>query len=205
MKTLSFLLFICLSWNLQAQTYVRNFEAKASGNQVGHVKATKIVDGNIIQYKVESEINVHVLFTVNITYKAQASYKEGIMMSSSASIYINGHLQNSVVTDKTGDFYTIVEDEHTTKLYEEIQFSTAKMYFTMPVDQRKVYSESEGMMKPMVKTSDGKYKVKDPEESDNITVYGYSSEQGVNDIVISKTHLPDVKMKHVREVVPEDD
>lgn len=200
MKIIAVSFLLCLSLGIQAQTYVRNFEAKASGDQVGKVKATKTVDGNIIQYQVESEIKIKVLIPVNVIYKAQASYNEGVLMSSSASVYINGVLQNSVITEKSGSYYTIVEDQHTTKLYEEIKFSTAKMYFTKPVDQREVFSESEGIMKPMVKTSDDKYKVKDPENEDNITVYGYSSDQGVNDIVISKSLLPDVKLKHVREV-----
>lgn len=204
MKIISVVFFVCLSWTIQSQTYVRNFEARASDAQVGNVKATKIMDGKITQYQVESEIIIHVLFAVNITYKAQASYNEGILMSSSASVFINDHLHNSVVTEKTGNYYTIVEDEHTTKMYEEIKFSTTKMYFTEPVDQKEVYSESEGIMKSIVKTTDGKYKMMDPENSDNITVYGYSSEQGVNDIAISKTHLPDVKLKHVRVVIPKE-
>lgn len=199
---LSALLALCIS--VQAQTYVRNFEAKANGKQVGHVKATKIVDGDLIQYLVESEVKMHILFTVNVTYRAQASYKGGVLISSSASVYVNGHLQNSVVTEKTGSHYTIVEDEHTTKIYDEITMSTAKMYFNRPADLRKVYSESEGIMKPLVETSEGKFKVKDPASADNVTVYGYSSDQGVHDIVITKTHLPDVKMTHVREFVEDE-
>jgi hypothetical protein len=205
MKILPILFFVCVSWTIQAQTYVRNFEARASDAQVGKVKTTKITDGTIIQYHVDSEINIHVLFIVNITYKAQASYNEGVLVSSSASVFINGHLHNSVVTEKVDSCYTVVENEHSTKLYEEIKFSTAKMYFTKPVGQSKVYSESEGIMKPMVETSEGKYTVKDPKNSDNITVYGYSSEQGLNDIVISRIHLPDVKIKQVREVIPEEE
>lgn len=205
MKILLILFFVCLIWTIQAQTYVRDFEARASDNQVGKVKATKIIAGNIIQYQVESEIKIHVLFAVNITYKAQSSYNEGVLMSSSASIFINGHLHNSVLTEKTVSCYTVVENKHTTKLYEEIKFSSAKLYFAKPVDHAEVYSESEGIMKPIVKTADGKYTVKDPKNSDNITVYGYSSKQGLNDIVISRIHLPDVQMKHVREVIPEEE
>ena len=53
-------------------------------------------------------------------------------------------------------------------------------------------------------TSEGKFKVKDPASADNVTVYSYSSDQGVHDIVVTRTHLPDLKMTHVREFVEDE-
>jgi hypothetical protein len=113
-------------------------------------------------------------------------------------------VQRSVVTEKVGDYYTIVSDDHQTKLYQDIDFSTAKLYFNEPTGVNSVYSESEGIMKTMVKTSDGKYKVKDAQNDENSTTYGYSSEQGVNNILVVKEHLPDLTLIQVRELPASD-
>lgn len=200
MKIYSISLFLLLTIGVQAQTYVRNFEATVHSSDVGYTTATKTVSGDVTQYDIKSVVSIEVLFTISIVYKAQASYQDGILLSSSAVVHVNGHLQRSVVTEKVGDYYTIVSDEHETKLYQNIEYSTAKMYFNEPTGVSSVYSESEGIMKKMVKTSDGKYKVKDAENADNSTTYGYSSEQGLNNILAKKEHMPDLTLKHVREI-----
>lgn len=204
MKIYAIALFLLFSIGLEAQTYVRNFEATVHSSDVGYTTAKKTVTGDVVQYDIKSVVSIEVLFTISIVYNAQASYKGGVLISSSASVHVNGHLQRSVVTEKVGDYYKIVSDEHETKLYKDIPYSTAKMYFNEPTGVTSVYSESEGIMKTMVKTSDGKYKVKDAQNDENSTTYGYSSEQGVNNILVIKEHMPDLILKQVR-VLPTTD
>ncbi len=202
MKYILSLLGTFMAISAYTQTYTRFFDAKANDKLVGHIKAQKVVSGEVETYSVESEINVNYVFRVNVTYRVQSVYKQSMLISSSASVYINGHLQNSVTTEWKDDHYEINDSGHTTRLYEQIKFSTAQIYFNEPIGQRTLYSESEGIMKTLVKTADEKYKVKGPSKPENNTLYGYSSEQGLNSIEMNRHLMPTVIAKHVRENKP---
>ncbi len=184
------------------QTYTRFFDAKANDKLVGHIKAEKTLSGDLVTYAVESDIDIQYVFRVNVTYRVQSVYKKNMLVSSSASVYINGHLQNAVTTEWKEDHYEINDSGHVTRLYEQIKFSAAQIYFNEPIGQRKLYSESEGIMKPLVKTADEKYKVKSPSKPENNTLYAYSSEQGLHSIEMNRSLMPTVIAKHVRENKP---
>ena len=189
----------CLSAN--AQTYLRNYKVESGDKLVGKISATRSLDGDYTQYDVTSKVVMTILFEITVEYKVQATYKNDVLVSSSATVYLNGRTQSDMNCERTGDHYTLVSDGHTTRIYEDIKWSSAKLYFNIPADVRKVFSETDGTFKTLSTTSDGKYLLKDPEKDANINTYTYSSDQGLNQIIIERSLLPTLKVTGAREVI----
>ncbi len=200
---IAFLTIFCLSAN--AQTYLRNYKVESSDKLVGKISATRSVDGDYVQYDITSVVVMTILFEVKVEYKLQAIYKNDILVSSSATVYLNGRTQNDMNCERTGDHYTLVSDGHTTRIYEDIKWSSAKLYFHKPDDVRKVFSETDGTFKNLSETADGKFLLKDPEKDSNMNTYSYSSDQGLNQIIIERSLLPTLKVTGAREVVLDSD
>lgn len=196
---IAFFTIFCLSAN--AQTYLRNYKVESSDKLVGKIAATRAVDGDYVQYDVTSTVVMTILFEIKVEYKLQATYKNDVLVSSSATVYLNGRTQSDMNCERTGDHYTLLSDGHTTRIYEDIKWSSAKLYFNKPDDVRKVFSETDGTFKTLSKTSDGKYLLKDPEKDANINTYSYSSDQGLNQIIIERSLLPTLKVTGSREVI----
>lgn len=201
MKALFFSLTVLLCLSANAQTYLRNYEIESSDKVVGGITATRSIEGDYTEYNVTSEVAMTILFEVEVSYKVQAIYKNDILISSSATVYLNGNTQNDVNCERTGDHYTIVADGHTTRIYEDIKYSSALLYFNKPTDVRKVFSETDGTLKTLTETADGKFRLKDPEKEKNVNTYTYSSDQGLQSIIIDRMLLPTLKVTGVREAV----
>jgi hypothetical protein len=199
MKYFFSLLFVFSFFFGHSQVYTRNYEIKAGDNVIGNVRAVKHDEGSVVQYDVTSEVKYKLLFTIEVSYKVQASYKDGKLVSSSATVYLNGDIQNTVDIEKTGDHYTVVKDGHTTRIYQDINFSSAKLYFSRPDEIKSVLSETEGRLMNLSKTADEKFKLRDPEKSSSLNTYDYSSDQGLHSIEIERRLFPTLKLYHVRQ------
>ena len=190
--------FFCLSAN--AQIYLRNYEISSSDKVVGGIEATRTPEGDYVRYDVTSEVTMRILFEIKVSYKVQAIYKSGVLVSSSATVYLNGNVQNDVNVERTGDHYTVVADGHTTRIYEDIKCSSALLYFNKPKDTRKVFSETDGAFRDLSETADGKFKSRDPENENNVNTYIFSSDQGMQSVILERPLLPTLKVTGVRQV-----
>lgn len=193
-------LTILFSLSANAQTYLRNYQIESDDKVVGGITATRSVEGDYMEYNVTSEVKMRIIFEINVSYKVQAIYKNEILVSSSATIYLNGAIQNDVSCERTGDHYTVEVDGHTTRIYEDIKWSSAKLYFTKPKDARKVFSETDGSFKNIGETADGKFVQRDPQRDKNVNTYTYSSDQGLHSILFKRMLLPDLTVTSVREI-----
>ena len=196
---------ILFSLTANAQTYLRNYEIESDDKVVGGITATRSVEGDYVEYNVTSDVRMRVLFEVNVSYKLQAIYKDEILVSSSATIYLNGAIQNDVSCERTGDHYTIVVDGHTTRIYEDIHWSSGKLYFNKPKGAKKVFSETDGNFKNIGETADGKFVQRDPKKEKNVNTYTYSSDQGLHSILLKRMLLPELKVTAVREIKIDDE
>ena len=203
----SFLLGIAvvISLSANAQIYMRNYEIESDDSVVGGITATRSTEGDFIEYNVTSEVKMRIIFEINVSYKVQAIYKNEVLVSSSATIYLNGAIQNDVNCQRTGDHYTVVVDGHTSRIYEDIKWSSAKLYFNKPKDARKVFSETDGEFKNIGETADGKFVQRDPKKDKNVNTYTYSSDQGLHSILFKRMLLPDLTVTTVREIKIEEE
>lgn len=199
MKALFLSLLFLIPNLLSAQVYTRNYEVKSSDKRVGEVTAVKHADGELVQYDITSDVYMTLIFQIHVSYKVQANFKDGVLVSSSATVYLNEKVQNQVDVLRTGDHYTVTKDGHKTRIYGDIKFSSAKLYFSRPDDVKKVFSETGGEIKDLVKTSDGKFRLKNPEKESEVNTYKYSSDQGLHSVKIERSLFPDIELVHVRE------
>ena len=198
MRTALLFSFLFVSTCLLGQVYTRSYEVKSGDKRVGEINATKHVSGEVVQYEVTSDVYMTMIFSIHVSYKVQANFKEGVMVSSSATVYINDRVQNKVDAERTGDHYTVNIDGHTSRIYEDITFSSAKLYFSKPEKIKEVFSETNGIMKNLSETADGNFRLKDPDKDSSVNTYTYSSEQGLHSIVIERSLFPTLNVSHVR-------
>jgi hypothetical protein len=124
---------------------------------------------------------------------------EGVLINSTATIYLNGKTQSKVSVAKQGNDYTVVKDGETSKINGPINWSSAKLYFNRPNDIKKIFSETEGAFKNLVKRADGKLILRDGDNSSSQNIYTFSSEQGLYNIEIERPLLPTLSVKYVRQ------
>ncbi len=199
MKALFLSLIVLIPVFVNAQVYTRNYEVESSDKRVGDVTAVKHADGELVQYDITSDVYMTLLFNIHVSYKVQANFKDGLLVSSSATVYLNGRVQDQVDVLRTGDHYTVTKDDHKTRIYGDIAYSSAKLYFSRPDNIKKVFSETGGEMKDLVKTSDGNVRRKNSEKESEVNTYKYSSDQGLHSVLIERSLFPDIELKHVRE------
>ncbi len=199
MKNILGILLITLSMSCFGQTYKRNFTITSDDKQVGIMSATRSEEGDFVQYDVSSEVSMTILFKISVSYKVQATYKNDLLVASSATVYLNGDVQNDVNVERTGDHYTVTADGHTTRIYEDIRWSSAKLYFNKPVGAKKVLSETDGLLKNISELANGDFRLKDPEKESNVNTYNYSSDQGLNSIDLQRALLPDLLIRSARD------
>lgn len=205
MKHLFIFCSICLfTLSTHAQTYTRKYEVKSSDKRVGQVVAERSIEGEIEQYTVNSDVTMSMLISINVSYKVQATFKKGILISSSATIYLNGSVQDNVDVERKDDHYEVKVNGHITRIYQHITASSASLFFKKPTGIKMVFSETSGYLKPLTETADGKFKLRDPEKESTLNTYTYSSEQGLNNIEIERAIFPLLNVVYVREPKPID-
>jgi hypothetical protein len=203
MKHAFFLLFL-IPFALSAQTYTRNYEVNSSDKTVGNIVAKQLKDGENITYEVNSDVSIRMLFMVNVSYKVTAVYREGVLINSTATVYLNGRTQDKVSVAWQGNGYTVVKDGESSRIDGLIKWSSAKLYFNKPKDVKKVFSETDGGFKNLITRSDGKLILRDVDNESSQNTYTFSSEQGLHRIEIERPLLPILTVKNVR-VAPEID
>ncbi len=195
------LVLVSLS-SVRAQVYTRKYEVKSSDKRIGQVVVTRSLEGEIEQYTVDSDVTMSMIISLNVSYKVQATFKKGVLVASSATIYLNGNIQDQVDVERKGDHYEVVMNGHTTRIYQEITASSASLFFSKPKGIKTVFSETSGIMKPVTETADGKFKLRDPDKESNLNTYTYSSDQGLNGIEIERSLFPTLNLVYTREPRP---
>lgn len=193
-------IIILVSLSANAQTYLRNYDIETNDQIIGGVTATQTVNGDYREYSITAKVTMTTVFEVNLEYKVQAIFQNQNLVSSSSTIYLNNQVQSTTSCERTGNHYTIVKDGHSTKIYDPITWSSAKLFFNKPQDVRKAFSETEGIMKNLSTTADGKFILRDPDNTDNTNTYTFSSPQGLHAILFKRQLLPELTITGVREL-----
>lgn len=174
MKNYIFILFafILLTSQLNAQTLV--YDITSSNNQLGQLSVTKTQEKDLINIEMTSEVNAHLFISIDLKYRLTANYRNGSLIFSSVTTYLNGKLNSSSTTEKTGENYSVKKDGHLSKLYYPIFYSGVLLYLQEPINVSNVYSEFDNIKKPIEDLVHGIYQLDDP-KSGHLSKYYYSN------------------------------
>lgn len=150
------------------------YDIISKGHSIGYLTTTKTVKGNLIQIDVTSEVTARILIKIDVKYKLQSTYKNGKLLFSSITTYVNGKIHSTCKTEKTEDHYTITKDGHITKLFNIIDYSNALLYFEAPKNKSIVFSESNGIEKKIEQKGANEYSITSP-KNHHVNQYNYSN------------------------------
>ncbi|MGB6034810.1 MAG: DUF6134 family protein [Cryomorphaceae bacterium] len=194
MKSTLFVCFLLISYLLQGQVMESHYKIMSDDDEVGHLLASKKEDGNIIKYEISSDVSIRILFKIQMTNEIQAVFKNGILVYSSATLYLNGKVYSDTKIEKEDGFYRVEKDGHETKIYSgAIRSSSAKLYFKEPIGEATSLSETEGEMKEVDLQGVRKYALTENGNSRSVSTYIYSADEGVLErITLVRPYVPEL-------------
>jgi hypothetical protein len=201
MKSAIFVIFLSISVILEGQVYETNYEITSDEKDVGHLIATMKEEGNVVKYEISSDVTIRILFKIEMTNEIQAVFKDGILIYSSATLYLNGNVYSDTKIEKGNGFYSVLKDDHETKIYSEaIRSSSAKLYFKEPIGEGTSLSETEGEMKEVDLQGIRKYALTENGNSRSVSTYIYSREEGILErIKLVRPYVPELHIYRVED------
>lgn len=192
--------FIFISSLLHGQVYEGRYQITSDSKEVGSLLATKKVDGDIIKYEISSDVSIRILFKIQMTNEIQAVFKKGVLVYSSSTLYLNGNVYSDTKIEKEEGFYTIVKDDHETKLFSDgIRSSSAKLYFHEPIGEALSLSETEGEMKEVDLQGFRKYALTESGNSRSVSTYIYTPEKGIlEQITLVRPYVPELNVYRIK-------
>ncbi|MFT4772689.1 MAG: hypothetical protein ACI9D1_002728, partial [Cryomorphaceae bacterium] len=84
----------------EGQAYEGHYKVTSDKKDVGYIVATKKDEGNVVKYEISSDVSIRILFKIQMTNEIQAVFKDGILIYSSATLYLNGNVYSDTKIEK---------------------------------------------------------------------------------------------------------
>jgi hypothetical protein len=171
---LIFLLSHCLS--LKAQEQVLEYKVVQGGDELGRLKLSRKVTGNIVIIRSTTEVKKRFIFLFTLSERQEAIFQNGRLTKS----YFFRKQNNTVKADKqasyTGSCYEVRKDSSTEKvLMAAASDNLQSIYFHEPDHISQIYSDNYQCMVDIRNTGDRQYTIKIPGSSTNY----YSYDNGI--------------------------
>jgi len=196
---LTFFLFSFLLAN--AQTVTREYDVISNKEKVGSVVAVNRELNGFEHYLITCEMSVRMILKINVSYNLKASFKNGFLMSSAATMYLNGKIQSQVQVERSGTNYVMIKDGVTEIITEPIEYSSARLYFHLPDGDKKVFSETDGTFKTLKRLSTYAFELTDPGNSGDNNKYTYVPHLGLLSILVDRQFIPTFQLTYAGETV----
>lgn len=179
MRYLPALLLALLAFITQAQSSgisnTKYFDIKIAGVKIGELKATRTIKDTITAYRLESNVKVWLVISVEMEHLTETVYHGAKLFSSTSVSRTNSGTYTSYVTWKDGYYQTLVDSykyNNSAPIYEVVEFNIARFYFDEPVTIRKTLADSYGTLATIKKVNPGDYEV---ESHGNVNQYSYKN------------------------------
>jgi len=161
MRNIILVALIQFSVIVNAQTL--NYEITANSHSIGNLTVVKTQSGNSFKIEVNSNVVVHLFMKIDFSYNLVSSYTNNALYSGEVITYVNGKEHSTSKVKKTGDYYSLTQENSTSEYDNKINYSGALLYFQEPVNVKSIFSEFSNVAKPMVLIGENEYQVTDPE------------------------------------------
>ena len=125
------------------------------------MSVSKTTTNDVVEIKIVSDVKVKLFLSIDLKYRLNCTYKNGNLMYSSVTTFVNGSKHSSVITEKKGQSYLVTEDGHVSKYLKVINYSGGLLYFDEPNNQKTLYSEFNGYDKVIKSLAQSRYLVTD--------------------------------------------
>lgn len=155
-------LFLALSISILSNSLAQNktlsFNVIHSGKPLGTLDAKRVIDGDKTTYSSHTDIEYHMMMTINIIYDYNVVYENDALNNATVHITVRGHEKTNVKTEKDGSGYAYYSDGDKEKsINGTIKFSIEKLFFEEPIGITKVYAEEHGEYHTLKKIAEHTY------------------------------------------------
>ncbi|MEM7369500.1 MAG: DUF6134 family protein [Bacteroidota bacterium] len=175
-----------LSIPLFSQHQDRLYEIKALGTEIGSATVSKHISGDTTYYLTQSLLEVNLLIKkIRMEVTNRTNYYEGQLISSEATVVVNGkvHTSSSVVWQDP-DYLVRIDNDPKEPINFPVVYSGTLLYFQEPQGIKEAFSETSGLFMRVEQEKEGQYTVTDL-KNDRDMLHFY--EEGV---------LTNIKIKH---------
>lgn len=136
----------------------RSFDVVLLGKNIGQTSIVKKQDEKgFVTYNLRSNTSVSMMFQEKTSSMSfDVKYYGGKLFSALCKVVNNG---SQVITEitKEAEGYIIKKENELRKIAEAITFSSMELYFTEPINEKRVFSERLGEFVAFEKTAPGEY------------------------------------------------
>jgi hypothetical protein len=179
-----------------AQSSSHSYVVLNDDKQVGNIYVTKMMEGNLVHYCTRSEITLTMLFKIHISYRVKATFENGVLQASDATVYLNGAVRTKVEAVRRNGFYDLIIDGNLSRLDGDIFTSGSTLYFNKPAAGSLVFSETSGGLKPMSALKDGRLLLRNPQKVSDLNTYFYDSATLLKTVEIEHAFFPTLTVYH---------
>lgn len=183
---------ICAPLTLSAQQEKREFSLIQDKKIIGVAIATRTIDGTETTYSDDTNIEIHMVVKVKVSYGYDEVYVDGDLSKAAVLILVHGHEHTNASTFKSKDIYSFkLDNDAPVKITEPIDYSTVQLLFEEPKGYSKVYSAEHGNFHKLKKTGEHTYLKTSHEGHENTYYYkdGHLQKAEINAGMISLTML----------------
>ncbi len=155
-----------------AQTLHFNYTIQKGGDDIGWLKLEKSTNGNRSNMSLTYEIKTRIIFLITAIAKDSSTFENGKLVYSSLFKKLNNDTKLDKQTRLVADKYEVLESGKKKNLATSfIGINLLSLYFQEPVGVNTVYCDMHNCFVPIIKTSDGGYKIKKPDGNSNTFYY----------------------------------
>lgn len=178
----------------QEEQQAAAFQIYRNKEVIGSVVAVSLKDGAKQAYRIETHVNVKVVFSFKADISVRNSFVDGVMVYGEAKRVFNNALKLNNRITRSGNGYQIVDKNQDTTFHEgAIKYCVSQLFFIEPVNQKSVFSEAFAQALPLKKLDGNTYELRLPDG--HINHYHY--EKGVCKEVYIETQLSNVNLVRI--------
>lgn len=163
-------------------------------DKIGSVVAISIKDGAKQVYRIETHVDVRVVFSFKADIIVRNTFVNEVMTEASARRVLNGTVKiNNAIEKQSGRYQMVDKDRDTTYYKGLISNCVSQLYFKEPVNQTSVFSEAFLEHIPLIKNTTDIYELRMPDG--HINHYFYKNGECIE--VAIETQLSNVRLVRV--------
>ena len=168
------------------------YQVIRNGTKIGNLSLHESRTGDIIKFKVLSEIKTRVIFTISASGSEEAEFEKGVLLSSSFTQTINGKQKVNKKTFNKGTHYTVNNNGKESRInYSTIAYNMVCLYTIEPVNKTLIYSDKFSSFLAVTKIKDHHYRIRFPDGNYN----EYSYENGTCKSIKVESSLYSITME----------
>ena len=174
MRSLLIIVLTILTLSSQAQEKKLLYQVIRNGTKIGNLSLIETRTGDVIKFKLLSEIKTRVIFTITASGSEEAEFEKGVLRSSSFTQTINGKEKVNKKTFNKGTHYTVNNNGKESRInYSTIAYNMVCLYTIEPINKTLIYSDKYSAFLVVTKIKDHLYRIKFPDG--NYNEYNYEN------------------------------